>query len=241
MVLVSCQANEMHTSAIAPSSGSRLSRIAWISVSSAVVFNIAACSGQKRSEAPVSTATEVAHAESPLRRLNSNPLKAYEIRMRLANIPGPLGEVDGVAQFDVQNPGECATIEPFIGAIPRISSNEHFTLTRISDVEYVGMVYADQMFDEDYYGRGVCRWALAEARVVFKASEGAADTRFVYGLSAELVRAQGTQIRYFWSGFYPRAKMDAFRDFGVADLDKVPADKRGEFFSVTLSAQQVGQ
>jgi len=216
-----------------------LSRIAWISMSSAVILNVAACNGQNRSEVPMNATTKAAEAEAPLRKLNPNPTKAYEIRVKLAAVPGAFENIQGTAQFDVENPGECGNVDPFVGAIPRISSNEPIALTKVSDTEYTGILYLDQIIDEDYYGRAVCRWALAEARVVLKAPGSDANTRFIFGLAADKVRAGAQETRYFWSGYYPRAKMDAFRDLGDASLDKVPADKRDEFFSITLSAKEI--
>ena len=215
-------------------------RLALAGLACAVLVPIAACNNrQNRSEAPMNASPQAAAAGAPQRKLNSNPTKAYEIRMTLANAPGGFELINAAAQFDVQNPGECGNIDPVIGAIPRITSNEPITLKKVSDTEYTGIVYLDQIVDEDYFGRAVCHWALAEARVVLKATGDEANTRFIFGLPAEKVIAGGQEPRYFWSGSYPRAKMDAFRDLGDASLDKVPADKRDEFFSITLSAKEI--
>ncbi len=216
------------------------SRLALAGMACAVMVPIAACNNrQNRSEAPMNASTQAAEAAAPQRKLNTHPTKAYEIRVKLANAPGAFETIDGAAQFDVENPGECGNVDPVIGAIPRITSNEPIALKKVSDTEYAGVIYLDQIVDEDYFGRAVCRWGLAEARVVLKATNDPANTRFIFGLPAEKVIAGGQETRYFWSGYYPRAKMDAFRDLGDADMEKVPADKRGEFFSMTLSAKEI--
>ncbi|WP_449465536.1 hypothetical protein [Stenotrophomonas humi] len=215
------------------------SRIAWISVSGMVILNIAACTGQNRSEAPMSTTNKVEEAAAPLRKLKANPAQAYEIRLTLRNPPGPFASVAGVTQFDVVNHALCGEIVPIAGIAGRISSNEDFALTKVSDSEYAGIMYADQIIDEDYFGRGVCHWALSEARVVLKGTGADSDTRFVLGIPADVIRAGGSEERYFWKGYYPKAKMHAFRDIGDRNLDAVPADKRDEFFVIELSARAV--
>jgi hypothetical protein len=60
-----------------------------------------------------------------------------------------------------------------------------FELTRVSDVEYTGTVYADGILDEDYYGRGICRWQLTQARVQLKATGVPRETLFSASISAE--------------------------------------------------------
>lgn len=187
-------------------------------------------------------------AKAPLRKLNPAPTQAYEIRLTLANASdlssaadgkSPFTVVEGTVQFDASNGARCGKSNALSGHVPTLSSHEPFRLSRVSATEYVGTVYADMLLDEDYYGRGVCHWALTEARVAFRARADIADTRFVAGLSAKEVLAGGTQARHFWKGYYPRFEDGQHADYGMNQLDTVPADKLNEFFTVTLTARKI--
>ena len=175
----------------------------------------------------------------PLRKLNPAPKRGYVITMTLKDAPGPLASIEGVAQYTVENSAECGKKIPIAGVFPRISTNEPFVLTRVSESEYRGVVYADLVLDEDYFGRGVCRWAFVEARVRLRATDDERDTRFVPSIVAESIVAGESDTRYFWKERYPRVKdYDAYPVFGEASLDSVPSDKRGEFFTITLNSEE---
>ena len=187
-------------------------------------------------------------AKAPLRKLNSAPTQAYEIRLTLANASdlssaadgkSPFTVIEGTVQFDASNGARCGKSNALSGHVPTMSSHEPFRLSRVSATEYVGTLYADMLQDEDYYGRGVCHWTLTEARVAARARADSANTRFVAALPAQQVFAAGTQARYFWKGYYPSFEQRQHTDFGSAQLDAVPADKRGEFFTMTLTARKI--
>jgi hypothetical protein len=42
-----------------------------------------------------------------------------------------------------------------------------------------------------------------------------------------------------WSEYYPRAGVDNFAEFGSKTLDKVPLERRNEFFTITLASKEV--
>ena len=70
---------------------------------------------------------------------------------------------------------------------------------------------------------------------------GVADdfgTWFVSNLGNDAVAAQSEQTRYYWEGHYPRAEMTNYSTFGNADSTTVPADKRGAFFAITMTARK---
>ncbi|HGP0214785.1 TPA: hypothetical protein ACLEX3_005942 [Pseudomonas aeruginosa] len=183
-----------------------------------------------------------------LRRLNPAPTQAYEIRLTLANTSdlssganghSPFTVVEGTAQFDAINAARCGRSNALSGNVPTLSSHEPFRLSRISATEYVGTVYADMLLDDDYYGRGVCHWTLTEARVAARARTDIAVTRFVASLPAQKLLAAGTQTRYFWKGYYLRFEQGPQADYGSQQLDAVPAARRGEFFTMTLTARKL--
>lgn len=213
----------------------------------ALTLLAAGCGGPGHADTPSKVAATSTAPKPALRKLNPAPAQAYEIRLTLANVSdlasaadgkSAFTVVEGTVQFDASNAARCGKSNALSGHVPTMSSHESFRLSRISATEYVGIVYADMLLDEDYYGRGVCHWTLTEARVAMRAREDAADTRFVAALSAQKVFDGGTQARYFWKGYYPRFERGQHTDFGSDRLDRVSDDKRGEFFTVTMTARK---
>ncbi|SOD56778.1 hypothetical protein SAMN06296416_1114 [Pseudoxanthomonas wuyuanensis] len=176
--------------------------------------------------------------EKPLRKLNPNPQRAYTVTMKIEGAPGPFAVVEGVAHYEVEN-RECGRYLKFAGTFPRMTSSETFEMTRISENEYRGMVYADLILDEDYFGRGVCRWKFIGMDGFLRATADERDTRFRPGMNDDEVYAQKSETKHFWSGYYPRANSENFAEFGDRTLDTVPEDKHHEFFAITLSSREV--
>lgn len=63
-------------------------------------------------------------------------------------------------------------------------------------------------------------------------------TWFVSDLGSEAVTMQDAQTIYYWKGYYPRAEMTNYSEFGNADLTTVPVEERGEFFTITMTARK---
>ena len=171
-----------------------------------------------------------------LAKLNPNPKQAYEIVLTIENAPGPFAVVEGRAQYDVINEDECGHVNPTSGTAERITSNEPFVLKKVSDTEYRGTIYFDLMQDEDYYGRGVCRWEMTEVRAKLRASGAEGETYFVPSISRDKVVGGDVVNLYFWSGRYPRSEMDNFPAFGSADPTEFKPEIRDELFTVRIRA-----
>lgn len=177
--------------------------------------------------------------ESPRRKLNPYPKRAYTITLTIKDAPGPFASVEGVAQYDVENYFECGKINPHTGVAYRMPSLEVFKMRKISDTEYQGTVHTDLIVDEDYFGRGVCRWKFTSVEVELKATGAQAETRFLPDMNDEQVLAGQSVTKYFWKENYPRvATYDRFPDFGSRDPAKIPSDRLSEFFTLALSATE---
>lgn len=202
----------------------------------ASILWVAACSQGQDMDTMIDSKPDV-EEEAPLRKLNPAPKRAYAITMKIAGAPGPFEIVEGTAQYTVKNPAECGKKIAIAGVFPRMTSNEPFTLTRVSDSEYAGMVYSDLILDEDYFGRGVCRWEFVEARARLQATRDDKDAHFIPSISSESILASGSETKYFWKDRYPRVDAyDGYPVTGEASLDSVPAAERDQFFTVTLVA-----
>ena len=171
-----------------------------------------------------------------LARLNPAPTRAYELEVSVHGAPGPFAQFEATAQYDVVNENECGHINAASGTAERITSNEAFALQRIGDAQFRGTFYLDRMLDEDYYGRGVCRWDPSEVRVSLRATGADGETYFVAGLPWQNIQDGQPRTLYFWKGGYPVSGMADYPDFGSADPGRFAAEKQEALFFITLHA-----
>ena len=175
--------------------------------------------------------------------VNPQPEQAYQITMTLADAPGPFASMLGLAQYEVVNQ-ECLSPPEDNpgGANTHLTRFLPFELTRVSDVEYTGTVYADGLLDEDYYGRGVCRWQLTRAYVRLKATGAMSETLFSASIPGEPLLAESTERIYFIKEAYPRHPQSTLDDdlySGQRDLTKIPPQfKEKDFFTITLASKR---
>ncbi|RMH93227.1 hypothetical protein EBB59_06230 [Lysobacter pythonis] len=172
-------------------------------------------------------------------KLNPTPQQAYEITLTIDNAPGPFAVVEGAAQFDVTNEGECGYIDPISGALHRITSIEPFPLTKLSDNEYKGIIYLDYMQDDAYYDRAVCHWEFTVVSAKLRATNDEISTRFRPRIFRKSVLAETSTTTYFWRGGYPRDEMANYPDSGYRTPERFKPEIRNDLFSITLSARKV--
>jgi hypothetical protein len=170
-------------------------------------------------------------------RHNPSPRQGWTLTMRIDDAPGPFASMRALEQYDVVNT-ECLPPpkdNPGGHTSPVPTEDVEIPLTRVSENEYVGTVYADRMLDEDYHGRGVCRWKLVQARVHMKATGAEGETLFIPSISEQQIVSGATEKAYFLRRFYPSAEMDGYVDTGVSDRSKMNPDLRDEdLFTATF-------
>lgn len=127
-----------------------LGKVALAACGSAVLLALGAC-------------TDPDDDTQPLRQINPSPVDAYEVRVTLRDAPGPFVKAHFSAQYDVRNAATCGKANPIAGNSPVIRTSEAVPLTKVSETEYVAIVHTDLFLDQDYYGRGVCRWTFTAA------------------------------------------------------------------------------
>jgi hypothetical protein len=171
-----------------------------------------------------------------------NPQKAHRIEMIIENAPGPFGVIEGSAQYDVINHFECGYIDPVPGIASRINTHPPLVWTPIGDGRYETTVYEDLMVDEDYYGRGVCRWKLTAVSAMLKATDADSNTPFLPGISAEEIGQGDSVVTYFPNKSYPADKgYEGLSDLGSREIEKYRPELRGSLFSVTFVVKEAGQ
>lgn len=195
---------------------------------------LAACSPYADAE------RDVAAGGRGLAKLNPAPKQAYELVLTLKDAPGPFAIVEGVAQYDASNYADCGRIVPATGTAGRITSQESVTLHKISENEYRGTFYLDRMLDEDYYGRGVCHWALTGVGAMLRATTGEADTRFLTYFKKERMNAGSPLTLYYPKVAYPRAELAAnYPASGKEDPSAYKEELRNALFSTTTTVQKL--
>lgn len=205
-----------------------------------LVLPLAACNPLDTAKTMTNTSDSDAPKADPQQaRHNPHPKRAYRITLTIADAPGTFASVQGVAQYDVINSDQCGKRLEFAGVTPSMRTNQPYELVKVSDTVYEGTVYADLMMDEDYCGRGVCRWELKDVRAFLGAAGTDGETKFVPNISAELTLAKGSKKTFFLKAFYPRADgFQGFTDPGQADRSRFAPDVQdSDLFTATLDSK----
>jgi len=177
-------------------------------------------------------------------KVRPRPQQAYRIVMTIENAPGPFAQIVGSARYDVVNYkacGELSRIRGAEGVASRIETQPEVRMERLSDNTYAATVYADLMIDEDYYGRGTCRWKFSYFSALLRATGDERETRFLPSIDAEDIASGKHVTKYFWKGGYP---MDmplpssgiGYADFGYASPTRFKPEIRDQLFTITLES-----
>lgn len=169
---------------------------------------------------------------------NPQPKQRYELTLTIANAPGPFASVEGLMQFDVKT-SKCLPPPKQNGGFPWPRPTEAIPIvwTRVSNTEYTSVVYTDGMIDEDYYGRGICRWEFIQAYAALMATEAKGETRFVPNIYPEKLVAQQVEITYFVKSNYRRDEETILEhpvSFGQTERSKMSVFRDDELFTTTL-------
>lgn len=184
--------------------------------------------------------------DGPEYRKNPQPKQAYRITMTIENAPGPFAHMLGLAQFDVVN-RECLPPpknNPGGHTSPIPTEGVEIPLERVSDNTWTGVVYADQMLDEDYYGRGICRWKLIQAQVQLKATGAKEETKFVPSFDSEKLLTGKPETVYFNKISYPRFGEEEPSEydipyFGQSERSRFgPSIKDEDLFTVAFTSRK---
>lgn len=177
-------------------------------------------------------------------RQNPAPKQAYRLKMKIENAPGPFAEMKALAQYDVTNQ-ECLTPpkdNPGGLSSPVPTEDVEIPLTKVSDGEYEGTVYVDQMLDQDYVGRGTCHWELMQVRVHMKATGADGETLFIPSIPSRKLLPAEEEMVYFNKISYPRTQgstLDEPVDTGESNRTKFgPTIREDDLFTVTFTPRK---
>jgi hypothetical protein len=161
-------------------------------------------------------------------------MQGYRIRLTIQDAPGPLVLTDATAQYDVVNEVKCGEDSPY-GGVYRMTSSEVMSLLKLNDATYEGVVYLDQILNDDYYGNGICEWQLTGIRATLRATGSAGETQFSPSLSEASIKARRSETRYYWKGRYPRSNVDDFVSFGDIDRAQIKRELQDQLFTISFS------
>lgn len=130
--------------------------------------------------------------KTPDIKQNPHPKMRYEITMTILGAPRPFDAISGFVQYKVSN-DRCVPLAPISGATLPPEESVPLELSHVSDNVYKGALYVDLLQDEDYYGLGICHWAVVAATASLKVKK--AD--FGPYLLADSILKQSSEILYF--------------------------------------------
>lgn len=176
--------------------------------------------------------------KTPDIKLNPHPKMRYEITMTIQGAPGPFDSVDGFVQYKVSN-DRCVPLTPISGATLPPEKSVPIEFSHVSDNVYKGTLYVDLLQDEDYFGLGICHWAIVAATASLKA--GKVDLS--PDLFADSILKQASETRYF-----SKKQFEAIERGGPtspfvsgvlpADYKSLKPEWQQDMFPITLSAKE---
>lgn len=99
-------------------------------------------------------------AAEPVARLNLHPTQAYVVRLHTDAAPGAFDEVVGDVLYQAGPPRCLEWKDRWAGVTVEARHRQPFAMHAVDATTYEGVVYLDQLVDEDYYGLGVCHWSV---------------------------------------------------------------------------------
>jgi hypothetical protein len=170
--------------------------------------------------------------KTPDIKQNPHPKQRYEITVTVAGA-GPVESVEGAMQYRVENE-ECVPVSDPVNGV-RIPPKAHppIEFKRVSDGVFRGTLYTDLMQDEDYYGLGVCKWAMTGA-VPVVTIDGVPLSPAMFPAD---IHSQQPVTRYFTKDQHPQGNPEEFSDPGAPFSEYIEKNK-DKFFSITLIARK---
>ncbi|RDD82803.1 hypothetical protein DVJ77_04605 [Dyella tabacisoli] len=170
--------------------------------------------------------------KTPDIKQNPHPKTRYEITVTINDAPGPFDSVAGVVHYMVEN-DRCVPLTPISGATLAPEKNFPITFTRVSDNVYKGTIYADLLQDEDYYGLGVCHWAVNTMWATLKVK----GVDFSPAMDLKEIVSQKPTPTYFVKADYFNTDKERSA-FGTTNRSLFQTESSTDIFSMTLSAKE---
>jgi hypothetical protein len=165
-----------------------------------------------------------------------HPKMRYEITMTIDGAPGPFDSITAFVQYKVSN-DRCVPLTAISGATLPPERRFPIALTRVSDTVYKSVIYADLMEDENYYGLGVCHWAVVAASADMKIK----GTSLSPAIFHDDIVAQKSVATYFVNSDYLDSSDANDQErliSGNTDRAFYQPASRTDLFSIALAAKE---
>lgn len=162
-------------------------------------------------------------------QVNPSAQQRYVLTARIQDAPGAFDRFEGSVDYDVSNE-RCVPLTPFEGATITPSKEIPVQLTRQSDGSFEGTIFLDKLADADYFGLGVCHWAISSAS--FSAVKGRSHFRVF--LSRSDLAAHRESHMYFVGEGYRRLGID----YPSGSRDRSEIKQADDTFSLSISAHE---
>lgn len=161
-------------------------------------------------------------------KLNPDPRIRYEITATVIGAPGGFESVGGSVDYKVTNPASVP-LTPVSDATVEPQKRLPVVFERVADGVYKGVVYIDQIQDEDYFGLGVCHWSIVGTSVEFHHDQ----VNFSPAIYLDDILNETNFVRYF--------SMKSYENSGHARINigapsRSAYDEPSRTFTITLKA-----
>lgn len=163
---------------------------------------------------------------------NPFPRQRYEVTLQIHQPPGSFeNTARGWVYYRVVN-DRCVPLTPFEGATIYPDKTVAFTVTRVSDTVYRGTFFADRLKDQDYYGLGVCHWAINTLGIELKGNGVAYNTAMS---GADLTSGKPVPTYYLVTEY--QGKLGFMQANGTTNRELFRAQPPGNVFDMTLTTR----
>ena len=184
-------------------------------------------------------------AQTALYRLNPAPQEGYEVTLKIENAPGPFKQIRWSAMYQAK--GCNYVVNEWAGVRGEPEKVLELPFKEQADGSYVATVYLDAMLDEDYYGNGVCKWAVTGVAAGGTPTGASDETAFNVEVDLEHLLANEPQSMYYLKELYGTKASSETNEtskssrvaFGWEDLNKYGAASRDQIFSMKLVPKKV--
>ncbi len=170
----------------------------------------------------------------PVVKMTEKPQRAHMLDLRFAQQPGTLNNIQATANFVVENRA-CVAMDykrALGGVALPPEHNVPLTLKKTGPDQYEAVFYDDALQDEDYFGLGMCHWALKFVTVRFQSP----STLFIAGLSDDEIAAKKPEIHYYLNSDYAQKPPVGDQVFGEKSRNFY-LPKMGPQFQAILTAR----
>jgi hypothetical protein len=180
------------------------------------------------------TATAVMKLPEIEVKQTTSPKKSYALTVNFSGLPGSISDLVATADYVVDNV-ECVPPQKISGARLRPEHSQKLTLQRVDNNRFATMIHADALQDEDYFGLGVCHWALNWATIRFQSQ----TTKFVGAISIDQIQAGSPVEQHYLASDFGKKPEPAVAVFGEeTDIFRAEAGPR---FILTLTPSEAGK